>query len=569
LLLIVKEDIMRKSTITRRGLMSILAGGAVLGLASACGGGTPPAQKAPATPAAPPPTPKPISPQAPAAAPSPSPGASPAPASKPAATAPAPTGKRGGALTFLRTAEQRGFNPAFLQPGSYPLHRALYNALLRYDLNLNVVPELAEKYELAKDGLSIKLDLRKGVKFHSGREFTADDVEFSVKWFTDPKHNSAVRGQAGLVKQIDKPDKHTVVLRFDKPHVGIFDLLDVMFVLDQTQADKINQVDAGTGPFKVTDFRPGELVRMTPFAEYWEKGKPLIDEYIVKPAADAQAMAVQLEAGAADVIWIPTYQDLVRFSKDSKFQTSNGAPGAFIWDIAVNTSFQHLSDKRVRQAVSYILDRERFAQTVMQGLVQPTSLPFPKSSWAYPADLEGRHKRDVDKAKQLMAAAGKAEGFEVRILTSSKTAAGHGELAQMLQANLQEINIKSRIEDVEPALLATRSQSSDFEFMTHSYGRANKDPQTLFTGAIAWYPKGSWTKFESADYSKLLDEAGSTVDRDQRKPIYRKICELLLDESFTIPICEQPRAFVYRSNVRDFQVSLDNIPYAGDVWLDR
>ncbi|MFN8523275.1 MAG: ABC transporter substrate-binding protein [Chloroflexota bacterium] len=555
--------------INRRGVLRALLAISGAGLLTACGSQAPAA----APTSGPPPTPKPISPQAPAASPAASPGASPAaspaaaaPAQKPAAAA---EPVRGGSLTLLRTAEHRGFNPAHLDAGGIPLHRALYNTLLRYDDTLNVVPELAEKYDLAADGKSIKLELRKGVKFHSGRDLTADDVDFSVKFFQDEKNGAPIRGQALLIKQVEKPDQSTVILRFDQPNTSVFDVLDAMFIVDQSMADKIPQTDAGSGPFKVADFRPGELSRMTPFEGYWERGKPYLGEYIVKPAPDAQQMVVQLETGRADVVWIPSYQDLERLSKDSKFQVGGGAPGGVFWDIAVNTTSPDLTDKRVRQAISYVLDRERYARTAMRGFAEPTSLPFPKTSWAYFPDLEGKHKRDVEKAKQLMAEAGKANGFEVKILASSKRTPGQNELAQMLQANLEEIKIRSKIEDVEVAVYETRSRISDWDLMVHSYGRANKDPQSLFTGAIAWYPKGSWTKFDNAEYTKLVADAGSIVDREQRKPIYRKLVELALDQCFTIPVCEAPRPFVLSSKVKNLRVTLDNVPFAGDAWVEK
>jgi peptide/nickel transport system substrate-binding protein len=540
-------------------------------LATACGGGAAPAQKAPeskpATPAA---TAKPISPQAPAAAPSPSPGASPAPASKPAAAAPAPTGKRGGTLTFARGVDITTFSPTNLNVTTSPFQRALYNTLVHYDLNLNVVPELAESFQVAPDGKSITLKLRRDVKFHSGRGFTADDVEFSVKWFADPKNSSAVRQMAAEVKQVDKPDPYTVTLRFEQLNVSLFDLLDVMFIVDQSMLDKLPTMDGGSGPFRVAEFRPNEFTKMVPFDGYWNKGQPLLNEYILKPVPDAQAMAIQLETGAADVIWLPGFPDVVRLAKDSKFQTYAGAPGAVFWDIAVNTTSEHLTDKRVRQAISYVLDRERFCRTAMAGLVEATNIPWPKTSWAYHAEFEGRHKRDVDKAKQLMAAAGKQAGFTVSILTSSKRAPGQSELTQILQANLEEIGIKSKIEDVEFAVYEKRNRLSDWDLMVHSYGRANKDPQTLFTGAIAWYARGqSWTKYNGEEYGKLIDQAGGITDRDQRKAIYKRLTEIILDESFTIVVAEQPRPFVYRNYVKDMRLALDNQPYVGEIWLDK
>ena len=564
---------MTSKKLSRRRFLRATVGVGGLGLAAACAPITPPSPtlvapdaKATAPAQAPAPT-KPTAPVAATPAPTAATGASTAaPTPQPAASAAV---KRGGTLTFIRTAEIQNFNPTFINPGHYPFLRALYNTPVRYDQNVNPVPDLTEKFELSGDGLSLKLELRKGVQFHSGRELVADDVTFTLEWFRDPKNSSPVRAAVDLVKRVETPDKHTVVLGFNAPNPGVFDMLDLLFIVDKDSVDTFSNTGVGTGPFKLAEYRPGDVARFVPFKEYWETGKPYLDEFVLRQVPDAQAMAIQLESGAADVIWLPTFNDLARFGQDPRFQTSPGAPGAFFFDIAVNTSVPDLSDKRVRQAISYVVDRERFTRTALQGIVEPTSLPVPKTSWAYFPDLEGIHKRDVDKAKQLMAEAGKSAGFEVVLLTSSKRAAGMGELAQILQNDLAQIGIRAKIEDVEVAVYEPRSREGVFDLKIHSYGRANKDPGTLFTGAIAWFPKGSWTKIDDPVYAAMIERAGSLVDREQRKAEYRKIIEHVLDQCFTIPICEQPRAFAWRSQVKDFAVTLDNIPIVSDVWLDR
>jgi peptide/nickel transport system substrate-binding protein len=580
--------------LTRRRFLLVAASAAGIGLAAACAPISPPAPAATSAPtvpaagaspaaAAPAATSKPIAPVAaasPATAASPvaasaSPGASPAaspvrsggaPAANPAAAN--PNAKKGGTLTFARTADIQSFNPTMLQPGHYPFLRALYNTPVRYDQTLNPRADLAETFALSPDGKTFTMTLKKGVQFHSGRELTAEDVAFTIEWFRDPKNASPVRSAVDLVKKVDTPDKYSVTLTFDAPNPGVYDMLDLLFVVDKGSVDQFSNAANGTGPFKLAQYTPGDMARFVSNPNYFESGKPYLNEYVVKVTPDAQSMAIQLESGATDVIWIPNFNDLVRLGQDARFQTSPGAPGAFFWDVAVNTSVPDLSDKRVRQAISYVIDRERYAKTIMLGLVPPTSLNVPQTSWAYFKDLEGAHARNIDKAKQLMADAGKSAGFDVVLLTSSKRGAGMGELAQILQNDLAQINIRARIEDVEVAVYEPRSREAQFDLACHSYGRANKDPGTLYTGAIAWFPKGSWTKIDDPVYAAQIQKAGSLVDRAARIPEYRKLQEYVLDQSFTIPVCEQPRAFAWNKKVQDFAVTLDNIPYVGDVWLN-
>ena len=478
--------------------------------------------------------------------------------------------KKGGTFTLANTATGQEFYPLYTLAGHYPYMRALFNTLARYDAHLDLQPELAEKWDVSPDGRALTLKLRQGVKFHSGREFTSEDVKFTAE-FAREDAKTTMRAAFRLIAKVETPDRYTAVLKFDAINVGIFDLMDSFFVIDKESIEKRANFAVGTGPFRFERYIPNQQVEMVAFKDYWEKGKPYLDKYILRVIPDSSALSINLESGAVDAILRPSYVDLVRLRDSRKFAADLGAPGVAIYNLAINVKAEPFTDKRVRQAIAWSIDRARFARTILQGLVEPTCLMWPAHSWAYFKDLEGKIGFDLEKARSLLKQAGLEKGFDTEILASTKLSFGLGDLAQLMQADIKKIGINAKVLDVEAAQYQARFNKQDIVMMAHNYSRANRDPGTLVTGAVAWFndKERGWTRFESAEYDRLRQELQSTLDQTKRKAICRRIQEIALDECFVNPVAPNARAWAYASSVKDFSYDLENAPILTDVWLDK
>jgi len=502
-----------------------------------------------------------------------------APAATPSSTAAAkaaeaatPAGpKTGGTFTLARTSGVIAFNPVHMNVGHFSYQHALWNTLLHYDANLNPVPELAEKWDFSADGKVMTLKLRQGVKFHSGREFTAEDAKFAIQ-FGQENERSTMRPLYQTVKQIEVVDRYTIALKGDSVNPGLFDLLDVTYIADKELIKDMAKTAGGTGPFRLDKYLPNDRVEMVANRDYWEKGKPYLDRFVLRQIPDAATLAINLESGAVDAIWDPTLRDMLRLKEaGAKYVVDIGAPGNQVYNLAINTKHEVLKNKKVRQAMAWSIDRARFCKTSLQGLVQPTCLMWPIHSWAHFKDLEGKIGYNLDNAKALLKEAGQEKGFEVELLCSSKMGSAHIEIAQILQADLKKINVNARVADLEQAQYDRRTAKGDIQLMIHTYARSNRDPGTLVTAAKAWYneKEGGWTHFESPAYDSLRVEMQSTLDQEKRKATARKIQEMMLDECFTNPIAENPRPWAMANYVKGLTYNMDNAPYVGDIWLDR
>jgi peptide/nickel transport system substrate-binding protein len=488
--------------------------------------------------------------------------------STPAAQA-AAAPKRGGTITTAQTDTFYTFDP--YKRNWYRVRRTVYNSLAHYDRNLTLQPELAEKWDLAPDGKSITFKLRQGVKYHSGREFTSEDMKFSLEYAASDEL-VLQRPMYQMVKKIETPDRYTLTLRMDAPNAGIFDLIDAAHAIDkETIADSAKTAN-GTGPFKLDKYLPNDRIEFVAFKDYWDKGKPYMDRYIARIIPDPSALAMNLESGAVDAVWRISYLDAVRL-KDSggKFVVDMGPPGVNIFDVGLNCKLAPFNNKKVRQAIGWAIDRARFSKTVTQSLSDPTCLVWPPQSWAYFKDLQGKIGYDLDKARALLKEAGYEKGFDAEILTSSKRGFGYGDLAVMLQADLRKIGINAKVSDVEVAQYDARTQKGDIQILAHMYGRANLDPITTLTAAKAWYTEREkgWTHFESEEYDGLRRQLGATLAKDNRIPLARKIQELLLDECPTLPVAEAPQPWVLGSYIKNFAYDMDNNPYLDEIWLEK
>jgi peptide/nickel transport system substrate-binding protein len=473
---------------------------------------------------------------------------------------------------MARTAGIKNLSGVDLVRGNFSFIRALYNMLVRLDKDLNPQPELATSWQFSPDGLSMTLKLRQGVKFHSGREFTSEDVGFSWQFAKDPTTGSPqMRNLFSLIRDVKTPDKDTVELKFDKPCANVFDILDTLCMFDKSAVDKLSTMDAGSGPFKVVGYIPGAEIRMRRFDGYWEPGKPYLDEYVVKTIPDEAAMVLNLETKVLDAIWAPALHEVARLRAQPGLTADPGAGSQGMFHLMANVTKGPLANKKVRQAINYAINRERCAKTALAGTIEPTCLMWPRGSWAYFADLEGRYAYDLSKAKTLLTEAGYPDGFETSILMSQKDNPPQFAIGQIVHGDLAKIGIRAKIEDLDSPVYTTRTQRGQFELAVHNYGRANRDPGTTLAGAIIWYPKAEKGPigFDSADFVRWRDEAVTIFEREKRKPLYRRIQEYALEESFSMAIAGNQSFWIYRDYAKGIWYSRESSPFVGDVWLDK
>jgi peptide/nickel transport system substrate-binding protein len=559
-----------RDRLSRREALRLLAGAGGLSLAAACA----PIPSPPAKPTEAPPKTA-AAPAKPSEAPT-KPTEAKAPGA--AATAPAPTAavkpaapvavKTGGTLTVAAQADVINFDAHALPAANRPIFHQIFNSLTNYDDTLKPQPELAESWEVSPDNLTITMKLRKGVTFHTGRDFTSEDVLWNLQRIQDPKVAANSRVLATAIKEARAVDSHTVTFSFEQPTPGIFDLFDIFYVMDREVQD-IKNTGVGTGPFKVAAWNPGDQLRLVRHEGYWKQGFPRLNEVVIRAMPDAAGRIVNLESGAVDLVMFPLYNDYVRLKQEGKFQTLSGADGNVVLDFIMNVGQKPFDDKRVRQAFNMAVDRQRVLDRVYAGVGEQACIPFPKSSFAYDEAAASSCKFDLDGAKKLLADAGYGDGVDVEAILDSSQAAWR-QFAEIYQADLAKIGVRMKLTVQEPPQYRQNTFGHNFQAAFHNFGRANKDPDGLFRIAVAWYPtKEGFSTFTSPEYERLVGEAGSTMDQAKRKQIYSQIMKLIVDESFVLSIASIPQIWAAAPHVREFAWNLDGHEILERTWLDK
>ena len=477
--------------------------------------------------------------------------------------------KPGGTLRLGQVGGVLNFDPHRLSRGNYPMLTQVYNTLVRYDDTLKAHPDLAESWSFSKDGLTLEFKLRQGVKFHNGRECVAEDVVWNIQRVQDPKVAAHVRPLSLSIKSVEAPDKYRVVVRTEQPTPAIMDLFETMFIMPKEAAADIQKRGIGTGPFQVVEWVPGDKVVLKRFPEYFQKGLPYLDGVILQQIPDAPAMAINLEAGALDVAWELPPREAARLMNARKALLLQNMGGAAVTDLMMNVSRAPFDNKLVRQAINHALDRKRFVDTILAGFGEPWCQPFPSRSVGFSKELGTKHCTfDLARAKQLLAQAGHPNGFESVLHISTATYPTARQLAQLVQADLAKIGVRLTIRDVEPAEYreVTWGTKNKFAMVLHEYGRGNRDPDTLFKAAGAWYTKDGMTTFTSPEYVRLVQEAGTTLDPAKRRRLYDQIARHLADQAFTIPISPSYTVSGIRPDVQDMTVNSDGMPILERAW---
>jgi peptide/nickel transport system substrate-binding protein len=494
-------------------------------------------------------------------------------ATKPAAAAAADVQPRsGGMLRFAITADIPTPDPALVFTPAQETSWLMYDRLTAYDQNLKVQPMLAESWDVSSDYQSFKLNLRKGVQFHSGREMTSDDVKYSLLRPRDSSIGaSTLVNVSNSLGDVETPDKYTVVIKPPTPLIGFFDALEVFNIGDKGTLDGPDaQTKAvGTGPFMFVEWAQGDHWSFARNPNYWQSGRPYLDG-VTTFFRDQQQMALQLESGALDAVKIPLIDDYARLKDDPKYRGFTHPNAGTDFEIGLNTKHPPLDDKRVRQAMNYALDRTRFADTILKGAAMPLNLPWSASSPAYDSARNMTYTYDMDKAASLLNQAG-VSGFETDILVVGIAWPQLLAFTQVYQSSLATLGIQLKINNLlQPVwtdLVIGKKPEYTGLWASNDTG-GNLLPGNIISLSGAWRLINNHSNFEDDNFTRLVNAVSTEADADKRKQAYIDLNDLILDQSFTMPVVTNPITVLTTAKVNgiDFLMHLGALGFT-NAWL--
>jgi peptide/nickel transport system substrate-binding protein len=438
------------------------------------------------------------------------------------------------------------------------------------DDHLNLQPVLAESFDWSTDTRQLKFNLRKGVTWHTGRDFTSDDVRWNLERVRDPKVGGGIL--ASYVKplsSIEMPDKSTIILKSDDPWPGVFDFIQHLNIIDPVTVQGPDGPDkpVGTGPFVFTEYAQGDHLRLTKNKNYWRSGRPYLDEIVFTIFKDPQSMAAQFEAGALDGVLTPTLRDTQRYQQDtSKFQVLLNRPAGDALMILCNCSVEPTNNKQLRQALDYALDRQRIVDTVLLGLSQPMDLPYLPPSPAFDATKNAYYAFDLDKARSILNAAG-LSNVELSFSYASTSTEFAG-IAQIFQADLAKIGVKLNLLPSEPVALTQQLVTQKYPGLASATSLYGSLHPGLMSGNPYYNPLNNWSAFHDPTYTALATAITVEIDPAKQQQVYGQWRDFVLDQAFSIPIAQSLPRTVVSPRVHGLQYTMAEMLKATEAWLD-
>ena len=443
----------------------------------------------------------------------------------------------------------------------------VYDTLVQYDSSMQPQPQLAESWDLASDYTQIKLNLRKGIQYHTGRELTADDIKWNVLRVRDPKANATqLIGMSGWFTTIDTPDKYTVVLKAEQPRSSMFDLFSYLNIADQQTVEGPDSQSkaVGTGAFTLAEWVPGDHWHFLKNKAFWQSGRPYLDEVVIRIVSDPQSRSAQLEAGAVSVDNSPTPVNTVRLLNDPKYNAIL-IPG-IVYLMCLNTTRPPTDNQLVRQALNYAIDRKRWVDTILLGQGSPQALPWPGSSPAYEANKQSAYAFDLEKARSLLEQAGVLSAD--LDFTYSSQYSELGNLGQIYQADLSKLGIKLNLIPLDFAAWASQSTSLKYNGMTVGVTQFNNvQPSTLPLTSVFWNLTSNIAGFKSDQYAQLTQQVLTEPDASRRQQATSAFNDFILDQSVTVSFALGNRGLLASTNVHDAGQGLNAALQLTNTWV--
>lgn len=509
------------------------------------------------------------------------PGTSPGSTSlAPAAAAPKATTPAASASTSVVLADFA--EPALLNPAlsteSPRVSHLIFDSLVQADPKTGVATgSLAEKWEQSADGLTYTFHLRPNLKWSDGQPLSADGARFTFDLIRDPKIASPFKSNFDLVTAVDVPDPLTVRLTLSAPSCPF--LLNSMtqgllpkHVLasspDVLKDDFNINPTTGSGPFVFKERQKGDRITLAANPNYW-RGKPKFDQWIFKTVADSTAEVLQLKTGEVD--YAVVQPDALPELQQAGLDVKSYVPLVTEY-IGYNLKRPLFEDVRVRQALTYAIDRKQIVQQVLfgQGLVSYS--PIPSVSWAFNPNLPA-YDYDLDRARQLLADAGwtpDADGvlrkdgqpFQFKLETNAGNKVREADIV-IAQAQFKKLGIDVQTNVLELSAFNQKVKTQhDFDAVVAQPNRAI-DPDQTAAWASNSYPNGqNFVGYSNPDVDQLLRQAATLpgCGQQERQQLYARVQEILAQEQPVTQLYSRNTTLAVNKRIQGFDPS----PWAGD-----
>jgi peptide/nickel transport system substrate-binding protein/oligopeptide transport system substrate-binding protein len=488
-----------------------------------------------------------------------------------AAPAVAQEGKPGGEIVVTYKDDVATLDPAIgYDWQNWSMIKSLFDGLMDYEPGTSTLrPDLAESYEISPDGMTFTFKLRPGVKFHNGRELTAEDIKYSIERVLNPAtqspgagffasikgHEAVTGGQATELEGITVVDPQTIKFELSRPDATFLHVMALNFAhvvpkeaVEEHGAD-FGKNPVGTGAYKLAEWTLGQRLVFEKNADYWREGVPFLNRITFEIGQEPNVALLRLQQGEVDILGdgIPPAQFL-QVKDDPQYKDWIVEGGQLHTGyVTMNVNTPPFDDVKVRQAVNHAINKDRIVRIINNRAV-PANQPLPPSMPGYTKDYQG-YAYDPEKAKALLAEAGQAEGFSTELYAMNTDP--NPRIAQAIQQDLAAVGIQAEIKALAQANVIEAGGNGSAP-MIWSGGMAwiadFPDPSNFYGpilgcgGAVqgGW----NWAWYCNEELDKKAAEADSLVDparQEERHKIWSDIFVAIMDDAPWAPVFNEQR----------------------------
>ncbi|UWU00559.1 ABC transporter substrate-binding protein [Proteus vulgaris] len=468
-------------------------------------------------------------------------------------------------LVYCSEGSPEGFNPQLFTSGTtYDASSVpIYDRLVEFKLGTTeIIPGLAESWDVSDDGKVYIFHLRKGVNWHSSktfkptREFNADDVMYTFMRQMDPKHPyHKVSGGSyeyftgmdmnNMIEKIEKVDDHTVrfvLTRSEAPFIADM-AMDFASILSAEYADnmmkagtpeKVDLDPIGTGAFQLLQYQKDSRILYKANDQYWGK-KPDIDRLVFSITPDASVRYAKLQKGECQAMPYPNPADIAKMKQNSDINLLE-QPGLNVGYISFNVEKKPLDNQKVRQALSMAVNKDAIIEAVYQGAGQKAKNLIPPTMWGYNDEIVD-YEYNPEKAKALLKEAGLADGFTIDLWAMPVQRPYNPNarrMAEMVQADWEKIGVKTKIVSYEWGEYLKRAKSGEHQAVMMGWTGDNGDPDNFFATLFSCAAKeqgSNYSKWCYKPFEDLIQPARITADHDKRVELYKQAQVVMHDQA--------------------------------------
>lgn len=460
-----------------------------------------------------------------------------------------------GTITISMPADPYSMDPilAWMTYGMY-IMRHMYDTLVDFGPDGEVNPHLATSWEL-KDDTTWRFHLRKGVKFHNGYPFTAEDVKYSMERLLDPAKKSRYRTRYLMFKQFDVIDDYTIDIKTNYPdglvpnRLAFFGRIVSKKWVEENGDEVLRKRAMGTGPFKFVSWKKKEEIVMEANENHFNR-VPKVKRVIFRPIPETAARMASIRAGETDIVThVPPFM-VEELKKDPNVKVEI-TPALWSMFMVFNTlHIPELKDIRVRQAINYAIDKETICKSVLSGMATPLGLGAPpflpgvdKSIKSYPYDPE--------KAKELLKEAGYEKGFLLNLYSPNGRYPMDKEMVTSLGSYLAKVGIKTKIHVFETQ-----------QYFKKVFARKMMGAHLIGYSITLWDQDGLLIlvdpKVKSCynnipEIVELIPKCRGTLDQKERWKIGQNIQKIMHKEAVHLFLYNQISAYGVSTRVQGFE----------------